>query len=204
MFSARDIHLWRGERHLLKGVSFEVRKSEFLQLVGPNGVGKTSLLRACCGLLPVEAGEFLWGGQAIDTVRNDFNRQVAYLAHTNALKADLTAAENLRYELALRRATSSAAITETLNTVGIVHCAELPARALSAGQRRRLGFARILMCDALLWILDEPTTNLDSDGMAVVERLMIQHLLVGGSILAAAHHGLLAGHANARTLELHS
>jgi len=202
LLEARALHLWRGEKHLLRGVSFALAAGELLQLVGPNGVGKTSLLRAACGLLPLEAGDFAWRGQPIDKARDDFNRQMVYLAHTNALKADLTARENLHFELAMRAPVSSTAISEQLSALGIGHCENLPARVLSAGQRRRLGLARVLLSQAPLWILDEPTTNLDAAGLLLIEQLMANHLQQGGAILTAAHHGLLAGHGAMRTLEL--
>jgi heme exporter protein A len=202
LLEARALHLWRGEKHLLRGVSFSIASGELLQLVGPNGVGKTSLLRAACGLLPLESGDLSWREQAIDKVRDDFNRQMVYLAHTNALKADLTAQENLHFELAMRVPVSDHEIVDQLAALGIGHCAQLPARVLSAGQRRRLGLARVLLSKVPLWILDEPTTNLDVSGLALVESLMVNHLRNGGSILTAAHHGLLAGHPAMRTLEL--
>jgi heme exporter protein A len=204
LLEARALHLWRGEKHLLRGVSFSLASGELLQLVGPNGVGKTSLLRVACGLLPLEGGEFLWRGQALEKARDDFNRQMVYLAHTNALKADLTAHENLHFELAMRWPVSAAAIGEQLAKLEIAHCAQLPARVLSAGQRRRVGLARVLLSNAPLWILDEPTTNLDASGLVLIEQLMANHLKAGGAILTAAHHGLLAGHPAMRTLELHA
>ncbi len=202
LLEARALHLWRGEKHLLRGVSFALAAGGLLQLVGPNGVGKTSLLRAACGLLPLESGEFVWRGQPIERVRDDFNTQLTYLAHTNALKGDLTAQENLHFELSMRGIVTSPAIAEQLGVLGIGHCAQLPARVLSAGQRRRLGLARVLLSRATLWILDEPTTNLDAAGVVLIEQLMTQHLQSGGAILTAAHHGLLAGHPATRTMEL--
>jgi heme exporter protein A len=202
LLEARALHLWRGEKHLLRGVSFSLAAGELLQLVGPNGVGKTSLLRAACGLLPLESGKFYWRGQNTDKVRDDFNMQLAYLAHTNALKGDLTAQENLHFELALRTSVSAQAIAEQLDVMGIGHCAQLPARVLSAGQRRRLALARVVLNRASLWILDEPTTNLDAAGIALIESVMTQHLAGGGTILTAAHHNILAGHQSVRTLEL--
>jgi heme exporter protein A len=99
----RAVHLWRGERHLLRGVSFSMQGGELLQVVGPNGVGKTSLLRCVAGLLPTESGEVVWHGQLLSAGRDEFNQQLVYLAHVNALKADLTALENLHYGVGQRR-----------------------------------------------------------------------------------------------------
>src|SRR5262245_16704609 len=103
ILEAHAIHVWRGENHLLRGISFQLRTGEFLQVTGPNGVGKSTLLRSACGLLPVESGEFRWRGNLVAEQRDDFHSQLAYLAHSNALKADLTAEENLHCELTLRR-----------------------------------------------------------------------------------------------------
>jgi heme exporter protein A len=202
LLEARAIHVWRGERHLLRGVSFQLQSGELLQVTGPNGIGKSTLLRSACGLLPVEGGEFHWRGAPAEKQREEFDAQLAYLAHSNALKAELTAEENLRYELTLRRAVTSDEVTNALALLGIPQCAKLPMRVLSAGQRRRLSLARVVLCKATLWILDEPSTNLDAAGVVLLEKLMTEHLQQGGAILTAAHHGLLNGHRAVRNLEL--
>jgi heme exporter protein A len=202
LLEARAIHVWRGERHLLRGVSFQLQTGELLQVTGPNGIGKSTLLRSACGLLPVEGGEFHWRGAPVEKQREEFDAQLAYLAHSNALKAELTAEENLRYELTLRRAVTSDEVANALALLGIPQCAKLPMRVLSAGQRRRLSLARVVLCKATLWILDEPSTNLDAAGVLLLEKLMIEHLEQGGAILTAAHHGLLNGHRAVRNLEL--
>ena len=202
LLEARAIHVWRGERHLLRGVSFQLHSSELLQVTGPNGIGKSTLLRSACGLLPVEGGEFQWRGALVESQREEFDSQLAYLAHSNALKAELTAEENLRYELTLRRVVTPDEVAYALALLGIAHCAKLPMRVLSAGQRRRLSLARVVLCKATLWILDEPSTNLDAAGISLLEKLMIEHLEQGGAILTAAHHGLLNGHSAVRNLEL--
>jgi heme exporter protein A len=202
LFSVVGVELWRGERHLLRDVSLEVRAGELLQVSGPNGVGKTSLLRVMCGLLPAESGEVLWRGRSIRTEREEFCLQFAYLAHSNALKSDLTAAENLLYEVSLRRTISRAQCLEVLSQLGIVECADLAVRSLSAGQRRRVALARVILCAAKLWILDEPTTNLDADGVRLVDALLETHVANGGAVLVAAHHALLANHPHRRQFGL--
>ena len=202
LLEARAIDLWRGEHHLLRRVSFSLRAGELLQVTGENGAGKTSLLRVVCGLLPAESGDILWRGVSIRAGRDAYHRDLVYLAHLNALKLDLTADENLKSGAGLRRDTTRIERETVLTTLGLARCVDLPGRVLSAGQRRRVAFARVLLSKAPLWILDEPTTNLDVGGIALIEQLIKDHLEEGGSVLTAAHHGLLAGHPRARQLAL--
>lgn len=201
--NVRELHLWRGERHLLRGVSFALQRGELLQVVGPNGVGKTSLLRCVAGLLPVESGEIEWDGAPLRSCSDAYHQALAYLAHMNALKADLTALENLQFSVGMRRDVAPPSLQAALLRLQIAQCADLPVRSLSAGQKRRVSIARILLTQAQLWILDEPITNLDAAGIALFERCMAEHLREGGMILTAAHQLLLQGQPNVRTLELH-
>jgi heme exporter protein A len=196
----RKLHLWRGEKHLLRGVSFEVQAGQLLRIMGPNGVGKTSLLRCISGLLPIESGEIDWCGKT--NAFDEMHDELVYLAHLNALKNDLTAAENIHYAVGLRRSIELAEIGATFERLKIGECAGLPIRALSAGQKRRVAIARVLLSRAKLWILDEPITNLDTAGIRLIEECMGEHLGAGGMILAAAHQTLLNGDSRSRTLEL--
>lgn len=199
---ARAVHLWRGEKHLLRGVSFALYSGELLQVVGPNGVGKTSLLRCVAGLLPTEQGDIVWQGRQLPEGRDEFHRDLAYLAHVNGLKTDLTAQENLRFGVSIRRAVSTEELRETLRLLHVESCADLPVRALSAGQKRRVALARVMLTRAPLWILDEPITNLDKAGIALFEARIAEHMRAGGMILTAAHQLLLQGQPGVRTLEL--
>jgi heme exporter protein A len=199
---ARDINCWRGERHILRDVSFGVSTGEFLKITGPNGVGKTTLLRVVCGLLPAESGVVEWRGKQVTSSNDEYHADMAYLGHLNSLKADLTSRENLRFLAGLRQSLTDAEIDAALDRVGILSRGDLAARSLSAGQKRRLALARLLLSGAQLWILDEPVTNLDVAGIALVEDLIREHIARGGLALAAAHQRLLDDEPFLRRLEL--
>jgi heme exporter protein A len=199
---ARDINCWRGERHILRGVSFAVSAGEFLKITGPNGVGKTTLLRVVCGLLPAEDGIVEWRGKPVTSSNDEYHSDMAYLGHLNSLKADLTARENLRFLAGLRQSLTDSDVDAALDRVGILSRGDLDSRSLSAGQKRRLALARLLLSGAKLWVLDEPVTNLDVAGIALVEDLIREHVRGGGLALAAAHQRLLDDEPFLRRLEL--
>jgi heme exporter protein A len=165
-------------------------------------VGKTTLIRIVCGLLPPENGTVHWRGTVVRSTTDEFHTEMAYLGHLNSLKADLTARENLRFLAGLRQTLTDADIDETLDRVGILSRGDLSARSLSAGQKRRLALARLLLSGAVLWILDEPVTNLDTAGIGLVEELISEHVNKGGLALAAAHQRLLDDAPFLRRLEL--
>jgi heme exporter protein A len=190
ILTAHQLHLWRGDRHVLRGVSLGVHRGEALHVWGPNGAGKTSLLRVICGLLPAEEGQVAWNGIPIAEPESQYSNALAYLAHDTALKGDLTTMENLRFCVGMRRAVSDRELRAMLEDLQIEQCADLPCRVLSAGQRRRVALARVLLSRCALWVLDEPFTNLDAASSDLVAHALSQHLERGGLALIAAHQGL--------------
>jgi len=197
-----NLHLWRGERHVLRGVGFSLTGGECLQVTGPNGSGKTTLLRAVCGLLYPEEGRVLWGGRNVRSDLRAFQGSLAYLGHEPPLKADLSARENLRYWIGVRRRLNAAALDAALERVGAGAWCDRLVRTLSAGQRRRAALAGLALLMAPLWLLDEPTTNLDTEGQQLVGTLIAEQLARGGLVLAAVHHQLPAAVREPRQLEL--
>jgi heme exporter protein A len=197
-----NLHLWRGERHVLRGVSFEIGAGEALHVSGPNGAGKTSLLRVICGLLQAEEGEVRWNSVPTRAANSAFLDSLAYLAHHTALKGDLTATENLRFSVGLKRPLADENLRAVLGEMGVAGCADLPCRVLSAGQSRRVALCRILLSDARFWVLDEPFTNLDTASSAHVAAALQAHLEHGGLALIAAHQGLNLPERAVRRLEL--
>jgi heme exporter protein A len=197
------VHVWRGDRHVLQGVSIEVHPRELLHVSGPNGTGKTTLLRVMSGLLRPEQGSVSWRGQSIVTQRTEYQAALAYAAHEPALKGDLTALENLHFSVGLKRRATAAELRAALDRAGVAACAELPARVLSAGQRRRVSLARVLAMRAAVWLLDEPYANLDAAGSEMVSELLQAHVAEGGLALVVAHRDL-ALRCPVRRLELNS
>ncbi len=202
VLEARAINVWRGDRQVLRDLSFSVGAGECLRISGPNGIGKTTLLRVLCGLLRPESGDALWRGRTVGQPSAEYAAELAYVGHANALKADLTARENLGFTVGVRRPVSTAEIASALERVGLAACADLPARVLSAGQRRRLALARLWLWPAVLWLLDEPATNLDAAGVGLVESMIREQTGHGGLAVVAAHQRLFAGDAGIRQLEL--
>lgn len=202
MLEALNLECIKGEIALFSGLSFSLRAGEALQVVGVNGGGKTSLLRIICGLSHPEQGEVQWQGTPIAKQAAAFSEVLAYVGHLNALKSQLTALENLQAHQGLLTNSSHTTPWAALAQLGLQAKANVSTFALSAGQKRRLALARLLLCNAPLWVLDEPVTAIDSEGTQKVEVLLQKHLAGGGSLLFTSHQPLALVNATVRTLLL--
>ncbi len=200
----QGIDFWRGDRQVLAGVSLDVSGGECVHVLGPNGSGKSTLLRIVVGLLTPERGTVSWGGKPTHRQHDDFCAASCYLAHIDGIKPEFTAEENLEFDAGLRRLVKDEEIAESLSQVGLSHARDQLVGTMSAGQRRRLAMARVTLAAAPLWILDEPYTNLDSGGAALVAALIGRHLDAGGGALIAAHQPPPIPHHVPRRLELPS
>lgn len=171
----------RGGRALFQGLSFALAPGEALRIVGPNGAGKTSLLRLIAGLLAPAHGRV-----ALQEAEGGAGEAAHLVGHQDAVKGALTVEENLQFWRAVLGG-GGAAVETALSVLGLSALARFPARALSAGQRRRLALARLLVAKRRLWLLDEPASGLDADGQQTLSRMISEHLAAGGIVAVAAH-----------------
>jgi heme exporter protein A len=208
MLEARQLECTRGERRLFSDLNFKLGRGQLLRVAGANGSGKTSLLRIMCGLLAPSAGELRWRGKPIRSEREEYSRNLVFIGHLNALKDDLTALENLQVAAALAGMSAEAErMLAALERFGVAHCAELPAKVLSQGQRRRVALARLELSAAVpLWILDEPFSALDVAAVMELEGLLAAHLATDGMVVLTTHQEVqVVAHAVVRVdLDLHT
>ena len=183
MFSASDLLVVRGERVVLDGVSLSLAPGGAILLLGRNGAGKSTLLRTLAGLRRPDAGMVLWQGGDIFADREAHAARLAWLAHQDAVKPGLNARENLAFAARVQGGGIDAAL-ERVNLSGL---ADLPARMLSAGQKRRLALARMMLGARPLWLMDEPTNGLDTASVALLAQALADHRAQGGMVIAATH-----------------
>jgi heme exporter protein A len=182
-----DLSCIRDDRILFEGLTFELVSGQVLLLEGKNGSGKTSLLRILCGFREPDAGQVLWCGEAIDD--SQYYADMAYVGHLDGVKKELTVLENLKVSLALGQC-GQYSIQQALTKVHLTDYDDVLVQALSAGQKRRLSLARLLITKNSVWILDEPFTSLDKQGIALIETLMSEHCASGGMIVLTSHHDI--------------
>jgi heme exporter protein A len=191
MLEATALGCIRGDRRLFRDVNFSMSPGSLLQVQGPNGSGKTSLLRMICGLLAPAEGHIRWQGANIHSLGEEYFTSLTYVGHRNGLKEELTPDENVRFASGLAGiAVSREEAQNALATMGLAGRENLPARLLSEGQRRRTALARLLICRTSLWVLDEVLTSLDSSAVRFVTSLIEGHLNKGGIAIVATHHEL--------------
>lgn len=193
MLRVNNLVCVRGDRPLFSNANFSLSPGEALHISGSNGAGKTSLLRLLAGLSSPEHGEILWNDESIRVLREEFSAHLLFLGHAAALKDELTAVENLVVSstLAGRPLKPDHAIS-ALRQFGLKGREDLPARVLSAGQRRRVNLARLVLPDPpTLWILDEPFTALDVKAVAQLAQVIENHLHQGGMVIYTTHQEVI-------------
>lgn len=193
----------RDWRMLFEQLHFALQPGDMLQISGPNGSGKTSLLRLIAGLRQPTSGDILLQGQALNEQRSELARNLLWIGHAAGIKGLLSAEENLAWLCALHRPASREAIWQALEAVGLRGFEDVPCHTLSAGQQRRVALARLYLEDTPpLWVLDEPFTALDKSGVAQLEAHLADHCERGGVVVLTTHHSLQCTPATYRDLDL--
>ena len=203
LLETRDLGCIRNDRLLFEHLEFALEPGQMLVVEGPNGCGKTSLLRILTGLRLADGGEILWRGEPIDRLAGDYYEQVTYVGHHDGVKHELSCLENLRLARAMG-VPSPHDLDHVLEQVNLFAYGETEVGSLSAGQKRRLALARLLATDSMLWILDEPFTSLDKSSMLRFASLFEQHLEHDGLIVMTSHHDISLPTQSVQRLQLGS
>jgi len=191
MLEISNLACSRGDHLLFSDLNFSLSAGELLQVQGANGSGKTSLLRTLCGFMMPVAGEICWRGQNIRELGDQFYAEMIYLGHLNAIKDELNALENLRIGAGLAGCkVDDKQVIAALRRMGLRGRETLSVKVLSQGQRRRVALARLLLCNASLWILDEPLTALDVGAVELMQELIGEHLVNNGMVIYTTHQPL--------------
>ncbi|EGO6622199.1 TPA: cytochrome c biogenesis heme-transporting ATPase CcmA [Escherichia coli] len=199
MLEARELLCERDERTLFSGLSFTLNAGEWVQITGSNGAGKTTLLRLLTGLSRPDAGEVLWQGQPLHQVRDSYHQNLLWIGHQPGIKTRLTALENLHF---YHRDGDTVQCLEALAQAGLAGFEDIPVNQLSAGQQRRVALARLWLTRATLWILDEPFTAIDVNGVDRLTQRMAQHTEQGGIVILTTHQPLNVTESKIRRISL--
>ncbi len=201
LLQINDLACIRDDRVLFEHLSLSLDSGQMLLVEGRNGSGKTSLLRILTGLKLADEGDILWDGESITTLTADYYEQVNYVGHHDGVKRELTCLENLRLVQAMGKP-ADINLDDALERVNLYRYGDTPVSNLSAGQKRRLALARLLVAESKLWILDEPFTSLDRKSMTSFEAMFEQHLRQQGMIVMTSHHDIAMSDSNLQRLDL--
>ncbi|ELL4667820.1 cytochrome c biogenesis heme-transporting ATPase CcmA [Vibrio fluvialis] len=203
MLEVKNLTAIRDERVLFEGLSFTIQSGELVQIEGRNGTGKTTLLRIVTGLGDRDDGEIHWNNVNIEADRDSYHQELLFLGHQTGVKRELTALENLRFYQAVHTAgTQEEDLYQALTQVGLAGREDVPVAQLSAGQQRRVALARLWLSRQKLWILDEPLTAIDKQGVKVLEALFLQHAEQGGIVVLTTHQDMFADNPKLRKIKL--
>ncbi|MDR9828175.1 cytochrome c biogenesis heme-transporting ATPase CcmA [Vibrio sp. FNV 38] len=204
MLEVNQLTAIRDERVLFADLSFTVQRGELVQIEGRNGTGKTTLLRIIAGLGDKDEGMVSWNQLAVESDREAFHRDLLFLGHQTGIKRELTPYENLSFYQAVHTEgkTDKDDLYQALTQVGLAGREDVPVAQLSAGQQRRVALARLWLTNKPLWILDEPLTAIDKQGVKVLERLFLQHVESGGIVLLTTHQDMFADSDKLRKIKL--
>ncbi|KLV05849.1 cytochrome C biogenesis protein CcmA [Photobacterium aquae] len=214
MLSVEALSITRDERVLFEDLAFSVTSGELVQIEGHNGAGKTTLLRILAGLGRADNGSVYWHDENIESAREYYHQDLLFLGHQTGVKRELTAYENLAFfqsmhisnpEVALAgepKVTGDNSLWQALAHVGLAGREDVPAGQLSAGQQRRVALARLWLSNHKLWILDEPLTAIDKQGVKVLEQLFLSHAQRGGIVILTTHQDMFADSNHLRKIKL--
>ncbi|MBR9874253.1 cytochrome c biogenesis heme-transporting ATPase CcmA [Vibrio sp. J1-1] len=203
MLEVSNLTAIRDERVLFENLKFTIKPGELVQIEGRNGTGKTTLLRIVTGLGDREEGIIKWKGEEVEKSRDFFHQDLLFLGHQTGVKRELTALENLRfYQSIQNNCSSDEEIFTALTQVGLAGREDVPVAQLSAGQQRRVALARLWLSKQILWILDEPLTAIDKQGVKVLESLFANHADNGGIVILTTHQDMFADSPKLRKIKL--
>lgn len=203
MLEVSNLTAIRDERVLFENLQFEIKPGELVQIEGRNGTGKTTLLRIVTGLGDREEGIIKWKGEEVEKSRDVFHQDLLFLGHQTGVKRELTALENLRFYQSIQNNRSSdEEILTALTQVGLAGREDVPVAQLSAGQQRRVALARLWLSKQILWILDEPLTAIDKQGVKVLESLFVSHADNGGIVVLTTHQDMFSDSPKLRKIKL--
>ncbi len=198
LLSCKNISCSRGQDVLLDNINLDIESGKPLIFTGSNGSGKTTLLKTIAGLIPPQKGAITWENINIKDCYKEYSENLEYVGHKTGLKNELTVEENLDFWAEIHN--TKEAVVPAIMYFGLAEIFDVPVAKLSEGQKRRVSLARLLCCPSMIWLLDEPTVNLDEDGKNMLRNIIITRAEQGGIVIITTHADLNIP--NARTIKL--